>query len=63
MIDVLLQHRPRISVELLNSLQPPISDEQAASLAVVGQHLQTKHNILDPGISRRGGEAGTDSLC
>lgn len=35
-IDVLLQNRPRISFELLHSLQPPIGDEQAARFAVVG---------------------------
>lgn len=39
-IDVLLQNRPRISFELLHSLQPPVGDEQAARFAVVGQHLQ-----------------------
>lgn len=63
-IDVLLQHRPRISVELLHSLQPPIGDKQASSLAVVGQHLQTKHNVLDvrESAEEEEQEAGTDSL-
>lgn len=38
-IDVLLQRRAGLSVELLHLLQAPTGDKQTASLAVMRQHL------------------------
>lgn len=38
-VDVLLQRRPRLGLDLLHFLQPPAGHEQTASLAVVRQHL------------------------
>lgn len=38
---VLLQSWPRISFDLLHSLQAPVGDKHPASFAVIGQHLRT----------------------
>lgn len=40
-VDVLLHHRPRLRLDLLHSLQPPVGDKMPTRFAVIGQHLRT----------------------
>lgn len=49
-VDVLLQNRTGLSLDLLHFLQPPAGDEQAPGLTVVRQHLwmQDKNETRDP---------------